>query len=101
MAANSEVLGGLHQLFAEYWAAKMKAAMDPNPETRVMLSSADAAVIRAFLKDNGIQADPSGDKELASLAADLKAQTQGIVPQGELDAIMDEFKGYMNSGTVQ
>jgi hypothetical protein len=101
MAANSEVLGGLHALFAEYWAEKMRMAMNPNLELRVALSSADAAVIRAFLKDNGIQADPSGDKELSDLAADLKAQTKGIVPQGELDAIMSEFQGYMNTGSVQ
>ncbi len=101
MAANSEVLGGLHALFAEYWADKMRKAMDPDPEVRVALSSADAAVIRAFLKDNGIQADPSGDKELASLAADLKAQTKGIVPQNELDAIMSEFQGYMTQGSMQ
>lgn len=100
MAASSDRLGGLHALFTEYWEVRMKDAANPNPEKRIPLSAAELAVLRAFLKDNGVQADPAGDKELESLASELQKATQGVVKQDELDSIVGDFHNYMQ-GTVQ
>lgn len=92
MSASSERLGGLHEMFTRYWEMRMQQAMDPDPERRVGMSAAEHAVVRAFLKDNGVQADVTGDKELEALSADLKAATQGAVSGGELDDIMRDFQ---------
>lgn len=92
MSASSERLGGLHEMFTRYWEMRMTQAMDPDPEVRVPMSAAEHAVVRAFLKDNGVQADPTGDKELEALAADLKTATTGVVTANEMDAIMDDFR---------
>ena len=102
MAASSERLGGLHDLFTMYWEQRMQEAMDPDPEVRKGISAAELAVIRAFLKDNGVQADVTGNKALEQLTGDLKAATQGIVSDGELKDIMDDFNSRMPQiGTMQ
>jgi hypothetical protein len=95
MAASSERLGGLHDMFTAYWECKLADAMNPDPELRVPLTGAEQAVLRAFLKDNGVQADVSGNKELAKLAGDLKDATQGIVTDKEMDDIMRDFNERM------
>lgn len=104
MAATSERLGGLHDLFTAFWEEKLNDAMNPDRELRVPLSAAEQAVLRAFLKDNGVQADQSGNKELEKLAGDLKAATQGIVTDDEMQGIMDDFNARMpnlTSGNFQ
>lgn len=96
MAATSERLGGLHDLFTQYWEHRMQQAMDPDPEKRVGISAAEQAVLRAFLKDNGVQAETTGNAALEALTNDLKAATQGVVKPGELDDIIGEFNNFIN-----
>lgn len=100
MAASSERLGGLHEMFTKYWEMRMMQAMDPNPETRVGMSAAEHAVVRTFLKDNGVQADVTGNAELEALSNDLRAATQGVVSGSEMDDIMADFKAQIG-GTLQ
>ncbi|WYW04305.1 terminase small subunit [Pseudomonas phage vB_PpuP-Kurepalu-1] len=95
MAATSDRLGGLHELFTAYWEGRMRQASHPDPELCIPISAAELAVLRAFLKDNGVQADVTGDKELASLANDLKAATSGVVKPNEFDDIMADFNKQM------
>lgn len=104
MAASSERLGGLHELFTQYWEMRMQQALNPDPELRVGISAAEHSVIRAFLKDNGVQADVTGNKELEKLTSDLKAATSGVVTENELAGIMDDFNLHMSHlqlGTAQ
>lgn len=103
MAASSERLGGLHDLFTKYWEHRMQQAMDPDPELRVGISAAEQAVLRAFLKDNGVQADVTGNKALEALTEDLKAATRGVVKDGEMDDIIADFNSFIQPqiGTVQ
>ncbi len=100
MAASSERLGGLHEMFTRYWEMRMEQAMDKDPETRVPMSAAEHAVVRAFLKDNGVQADVTGNKELEALSEDLREATKGVVTTGEFDDIMDDFRRQVG-GTLQ
>lgn len=96
MAASSERLGNIHEMFSTYWEMRMLQALDPNPEVRVAISSAELAVLRAFLKDNGVQADDVGSKELDALSSNLKAATAGIVTDSEMSGIMDDFNRHMS-----
>lgn len=98
MAAKSSTLGQLHELFAQYWLDQMNREVDvcdadgfvvgtkPLP-----LSAAEAAVLRAFLKDNNVQADPADDGDVKDLARNLRAATEGTVGESELDSILDAF----------
>jgi hypothetical protein len=95
MAASSERLGGLHDLFTQFWEEKLHDSMNPDREMRIPLSAAEQAVLRAFLKDNGVQADVTGNKELEKLAGDLKDATKGIVTDKEMDDIMADFNARM------
>lgn len=82
----------------------MMLAMSRDPEIHVGISAAEQAVLRAFLKDNGVQADQSGNKELEQLAGDLKKATAGIVTDEEMAGIMDDFNARMpnlTSGNFQ
>lgn len=101
MAASSDRLGNLHALFTQYWEVRMQEAVHEDPEQRVPLSSSELAVLRAFLKDNGVQADPTGDKELQQLAGELKQATQGVVTGNELDDIMRDFEKHLGGGSLQ
>lgn len=104
MAASSERLGGLHDLFTQFWEEKLRDSMNPDREMRIPLSAAEQAVLRAFLKDNGVQADVTGNKELEKLATDLKDATKGIVTDKEMDDIMADFNARMpnlNLGNMQ
>ncbi len=95
MAATSDRLGGLHELFTGYWEGRMRQASHPDPELCIPISAAELAVLRAFLKDNGVQADPTGDKELQTLADELASATKGVVSSNELAGIMDDFNKQM------
>lgn len=101
MSASSDRLGGLHEMFTRYWEMRMEQAMDPDPATRTPMSAAEHAVVRAFLKDNGVQADPTGNKELEALSEGLKEATRGVVSGGEMDDIMADFRAQIGSGTMQ
>jgi len=102
MAASSDQLGGLHQLFTLYWEQRMQEAMDPDPEVRKAISAAELAVIRAFLKDNGVQAEVSGNKALEELQGQIAEATKGVVGANELADIMDDFNSRMPQiGTMQ
>lgn len=89
MAATSSLLGNLHELFAQYWLEQMgRKDEDGKP---VPLTAAEAAVLRAFLKDNNVQADPSEDGDVRELTKHLRDATQGTVSEKELDGIFDDF----------
>lgn len=90
MAAKSDTLGTLHELFAAYWMDQMTRKDEATGKT-IPLSAAEAAVLRAFLKDNNVQADPAANADVQGLAASLKAATEGTVTGSELDGILDEF----------
>lgn len=90
MAAKSSTLGELHELFAQYWHDQMHRT---DEDGRVVpLSAAEAAVLRAFLKDNNVQADPDSDGDVRELANSLRAATKGSVSDAELDGILDTFQ---------
>lgn len=62
MAAKSSTLGTLHELFAQYWLDQMNREVEVyDNEGEVVgykkqpLSAAEAAVLRAFLKDNNVR----------------------------------------------
>lgn len=101
MSASSERLGGLHEMFTRYWEMRMEQAMHSDPELRVGMSAAEHAVVRAFLKDNGVQADVTGNKELEALSEELKLATRGVVSGGEMDDIMADFRAQIGGGTIQ
>lgn len=101
MAASTERLGNLHGLFTIYWEGRIQLALHTDPEVRQGISAAEWAVIRAFLKDNGVQAEIPGNKALDELTAELKAATQGVVSDNELSAIMDDFNAMMPKIGIQ
>lgn len=101
MAAKSSTLGTLHELFAQYWLDQMQR-VDEETGRAIPLSAAEAAVLRAFLKDNNVQADPADDGDIKSLSKSLKAATEGTVQESELDAIINDFKSQMPGlGNIQ
>lgn len=98
MAATSNALGTLHELFAQYWLDQMNREVDVvNGDGEVVgtrkvpLSAAEAAVLRAFLKDNNVQADPADDGDIKGLAKELATATHGTVGEAELDSILQSF----------
>lgn len=102
MAAKSSTLGTLHELFAQYWLDQMNREEEvTNADGEVVgtrkvpLSAAEAAVLRAFLKDNNVQADPAEDGDLKGLANSLRTATEGAVSNDEFDSILESFKNSM------
>lgn len=98
MAAKSSTLGTLHELFAQYWLDQMSRVEDVFDadgevigERKVPLSAAEAAVLRAFLKDNNVQADPADDGDVRELSKALRTATAGTVSESELDQVMADF----------
>ena len=89
MAAKSDTLGTLHELFAAYWLDQMQRTDEDG--RNIPLSAAEAAVLRAFLKDNNVQADPADDHDVRALSQSLKSATEGTVDESELDSILDSF----------
>lgn len=96
MAASSKALGDLHALFAQYWADMMVRTDETGK--KLPLSASEAAVLRAFLKDNNVQADVDGNKELGELEQQLRDATKGTVSDSELEGIMDDFMRVNNMG---
>lgn len=98
MAATSNTLGSLHELFAQYWLDQMNRVEDVynadgqlTGSRKIPLTAAEAAVLRAFLKDNNVQADPDAGDDVKDLAANLRAATVGTVTGNELDSIISDF----------
>lgn len=102
MAASSDRLGGLHAMFTAYWEHRFAAAeLSFEDEGYIPLTSNDLAVVRAFLKDNNITAEPGGDKDLALLGDQLAKDLKGSgVNQAELDGIIEEAKQWMGTHTA-
>ncbi len=99
MAASSDRLGGLHDAFTAYWEHRLEVSkLEMDDERWVPFTAADAAVVRAFLKDNNITAEPGGDKDLAALGDKLKREVGGAVNQDELDKIMNDARAFMGLG---
>ncbi|UOL50885.1 putative terminase small subunit [Pseudomonas phage SoKa] len=83
-------------MFTAYWEHRFAAAeLTFEDEGYIPLTSNDLAVVRAFLKDNNITAEPGGDKDLARLGEQLARDLKGSVNQDELAGIMDEAKQWM------
>jgi hypothetical protein len=99
MAASSDRLGGLHEMFTRYWEHRFEAAEKPfDDESYIPLTSNDLAVLRAFLKDNNVTAEPGGDKDLARLGAQLEKDLKGSgVNKAELDLIMEDAQAWMGA----
>lgn len=97
MAASSDRLGSLHDRFTGYWEHRLDQAELPmDDENWMPFSSADSAVLRAFLKDNNITAEPGGDKELEALGDKLAKEVESSgVSRAEMDKIMEDAKAFM------
>lgn len=102
MAASSDRLGGLHELFTKYWEHRFEAAnLRFDDAAYLPLTASELAVLRAFLKDNNITAEPGGDKDLARLGANLAKELGGAIDQKELDEIMNQAGQWMGVGNMQ
>lgn len=73
--AASRRLGELHGLFAEYLRKILEEAAGEG-EDALPLDAATMGVIRTFLKDNDITADPSNADDLAELRARLSEENK-------------------------
>jgi len=86
-------------MFTKYWEHRFEAAeKEFDDEGYIPLTSNDLAVLRAFLKDNNVTAEPGGDKDLARLGEALAKDLKGSgVNQAELDAIMEDAQSWMGA----
>jgi hypothetical protein len=93
MAASEKTMGKLHEMFAQYLMDCMTrtGTDEEGREYDIPMTAAEAAVLRAFLKDNNIQADPDASTDIRALSAGLAAATEGTVSAEELQAIFDDF----------
>lgn len=93
MAASEKTMGLLHEMFAQYLMECMtrKGTDEDGKEYPIPMTAAEAAVLRAFLKDNNIQADPDASTDIKALDAALRIATDGTVSDAEMQAIMDDF----------
>lgn len=100
MAASEKIMGQLHEQFAHYLMGLMnqKGVDDEGKEYSIPMTAAEAAVLRAFLKDNNIQADPDASTDIKALDAQLRLATGGSVTSDEMDQIMREFADVTNVG---
>lgn len=89
MAADENKLGRVHEALAA-WALEALDARDPETNRR-LLTAAEAAVIRAFLKDNEIQAPPEASKGLDELRQKLAQQGRGP----RVDPTLDLGEGFV------
>lgn len=94
MAASEKTMGALHEMFAQYLMDCMtRTGMDERGRKYpIPMTAAEAAVLRAFLKDNNIQADPDASTDIKALSAGLAAATAGTVSPEEMQAIFDDFE---------
>lgn len=94
MAASEKTMGKLHEMFAQYLMDCMtrKGKDEEGDEYDIPMTAAEAAVLRAFLKDNNIQADPDASTDVRALSAGLARATEGTVSADELKAIFDDFE---------
>ena len=101
MAASSDRLGSLHDRFTQYWEHRLEVSeLGMDDDGWIPFTSADAAVLRAFLKDNNVTAEPGGDRALEALGDKLAGELKGSgVTRAELDGIMEDAQKYM--GTMQ
>ena len=103
MAASEKLMGQLHEQFALYLMSLMNqtGTDEEGNEYKIPMTAAEAAVLRAFLKDNNIQADPDASTDIRALDAQLRAATEGSVSSAEMDAIMQEFAAISAVGGLQ
>lgn len=94
MAASEKTMGKLHEMFAQYLMDCMTrtGTDEEGNEYTIPMTAAEAAVLRAFLKDNNIQADPDASTDIKALSAGLAAATAGTVSAEEMQAIFDDFE---------
>lgn len=69
--ATDEILAELHGAMAQAMKRKLEAGE---------VTASDLNVIRQFLKDNGINADPSEDPNLKGLADELPEDIDNVHP---------------------
>lgn len=94
MAASEKTMGALHEMFAQYLMDCMTrtGTDEEGKEYPIPMTAAEAAVLRAFLKDNNIQADPDASTDIKALSAGLAAATAGTVSPEEMQAIFADFE---------
>lgn len=97
MAAPSAKLGLLHELFTEYQIHLLTRTDtdEEGNEFRVWPSAAEGAVIRAFLKDNNVQADPDAANDVKDVANFAKQALRAAgLDTDEMDAIAADFQNF-------
>lgn len=93
MAAPSAKLGLLHELFAEY-CISLLTQTDENGR-KLLPSAAESAVVRAFLKDNNVQADPDAANDVRDVANFAKqAMMDAGLDTAEIDQIANDFQSF-------
>ena len=102
MAASEKMMGQLHEMFAQYLMDCMtrKGTDEDGKEYPIPMTAAEAAVLRAFLKDNNIQADPDASTDLRVLDSAMRKATMGVVSAAEMDALMQDFENF-TGGNLQ
>lgn len=95
MAAKSKTLGTLHELFAQYFVNLMANPRLDEDGRPLPLPAAELAVIRAFLKDNNVTADPDATDDVKEVANEArKAMLHAGIDPEEIDRIADDFANF-------
>lgn len=97
MAAPVAKLGLLHELFTEFQIALLTRTDtdEEGNEFKIFPSAAEMAVIRAFLKDNNVQADPDASNDLKEVAGFARAALKDAgIDSAEMDSIVRDFENF-------
>ena len=93
MAAPSAKLGLLHELFTDYC---MNLLRQTDENGRMLLpSAAEAAVVKGFLKDNNVTADPDAANDVKDVANFARqAMRDAGIDTAEMDLIAEDFQNF-------
>lgn len=95
MAAKSKTLGTLHELFAQYFVNLMQNPRLDEHGVALPMPAAELAVIRAFLKDNNVTADPDAANDVKDVANEArKAMAEAGIDVHEIDRIAEDFANF-------
>ena len=102
MAAKSKRLGLLHELFTEYFVNLLQNPKLDEDGHPMPLPAAELAVMRAFLKDNNVTADPDSTDDIKDVAnAAKRAMADAGIDTVEMDRIAQEFAAFHEGKTMQ
>lgn len=95
MAAKSKTLGRMHELFAQYFVNMLENPILGENGHPLPISAAELAVMRAFMKDNNVQADPDATDDIKDVAnAAKQAMRDAGIDTAEMDRIAEEFAAF-------